>query len=106
MVDVTFRAIAEPTRREILRLVLGMERSSGEIASYFDVTRAAISQHLGVLAAAGLVSVRREGTRRLYRARPNGLEELRKYLEEFLNNSAQAWMGRVVPFFGDVQASL
>lgn len=102
MVDVTFRAIAEPTRREILRLVLGMERSSGEIASYFDVTRAAISQHLGVLAAAGLVSVRREGTRRLYRARPNGLEELRKYLEEFweerlkvLAQEAEAEEGRI-----------
>ena len=83
------RAIAEPRRREILRLVQGAERSSGEIAAQFSVTRAAISQHLGVLAAAGLVSVRRDGTRRLYRARPDGLAELRRYLEGFWDDRLQ-----------------
>ena len=83
MIDLVLQAIAEPRRREILRLIQGAELSSGEIATHFDVTRPAISQHLQVLASAGLVSVRREGTRRLYQARPEGLGELRRFLEEF-----------------------
>lgn len=81
--DTALRAIAEPRRRDILRLVMDRELSSGEIASRFEVTRPAISQHLRVLEEAALVTVRREGTRRLYRARPEGLAELRKYLEEY-----------------------
>lgn len=76
-------AIAEPRRREILRLVRERELSSGEIAANFDVTRPAISQHLGVLKQAGLLSERREGTKRLYRARPQGLAGLREFLDEF-----------------------
>jgi DNA-binding transcriptional ArsR family regulator len=83
MIDIVLQAIAEPRRREILQLIRTIERSSGEIAAHFDVTRPAISQHLQVLAAAGLVSVRQEGTRRLYQARPEGLAELRQFLEEF-----------------------
>jgi DNA-binding transcriptional ArsR family regulator len=81
--DLVLHAIAEPHRRQILRLLQGRELSSGEIAGHFRVTRPAISQHLGVLAAAGLVSVRRDGTRRLYRTRPEGLDELRSFLEVF-----------------------
>src|SRR5438105_13769855 len=81
--DTALRAIAEPRRREILQLVLADELSSGEIAAHFEVTRPAISQHLGLLEAAGLVSVRRDGTRRLYRARPEGLDEVRLFLAEF-----------------------
>jgi len=77
------QAISEPRRREILQLVKSSELSAGEIASRFDVTRPAISQHLTVLKAAGLVNERREGTRRLYRARPEGLAELRAFLEGF-----------------------
>jgi DNA-binding transcriptional ArsR family regulator len=76
-------AISEPRRREILRLVRGRELSAGEIAARFDVTRPAISQHLTVLKKAGLVTERREGTRRLYRARPEGLAELRSFLDGF-----------------------
>jgi len=87
--DLALRAIVEPRRREILRLVQGTERSSGEIAAQFSVTQAAISQHLGVLAAAGLVLVRRDGTRLLYRARPDGLAELKRYLEEFWDDRLQ-----------------
>ena len=83
MIDSALRAIAEPRRREILRLVHSQERTSGEIAAHFEVTRPAISQHLGVLAAAGLVTVRREGTKRLYRARQERLAELRNFLDEF-----------------------
>ena len=74
--EVALRAIAEPHRRQILRLVWDGELSAGEIASHFEVTRPAISQHLTVLKEAGLVSERRNGTKRLYRARPEGLAEL------------------------------
>ncbi|MGZ6034411.1 MAG: ArsR/SmtB family transcription factor [Myxococcaceae bacterium] len=81
--EAVLDAIAEPRRREILRMVLRKQLSSGEIASRFDVTRSAISQHLRILERVGLVSVERAGTRRLYRARPEGLAGLREYLEEF-----------------------
>ncbi|HLW61552.1 MAG TPA: metalloregulator ArsR/SmtB family transcription factor [bacterium] len=77
------RALAEPRRRVILRLVYDTELSAGQIASHFDVTRPAISQHITVLKHAGLITERRAGTRRLYRARPEGLEELREFLEGF-----------------------
>ena len=83
MMDVVLQAIAEPRRREILMLIRTDELASGEIAAHFDVTRPAISQHLQVLIGAGLVSVRREGTRRLYQARPEGLADLRAFLESF-----------------------
>ena len=83
MLESAFRAIAEPRRRDILRLVHQTELSAGEIASHFDVTRPAISQHLKVLEAAGILSVRREGTRRLYQTRPEGLAELRAFLDDF-----------------------
>jgi DNA-binding transcriptional ArsR family regulator len=83
MIDSAVRAIAEPRRREILSLVREHELSAGEIASRFDVTRPAISQHLTVLRAAGLLSERRDGTRRLYRARPEGMAELREFLDDF-----------------------
>jgi DNA-binding transcriptional ArsR family regulator len=73
---VALRALVEPRRRSILRLVSHDELSAGEIASAFDVTRPAVSQHLTVLKDAGLLTERREGTRRLYRARPEGLEPL------------------------------
>ena len=62
------RILAEPRRRDILRLVWDSERTAGDIASAFDVTFGAVSQHLGVLRRAGLVVVRRDGTRRFYRA--------------------------------------
>ncbi|MGH7527606.1 MAG: ArsR/SmtB family transcription factor [Gemmatimonadales bacterium] len=77
------RALAEPRRVNILRLVRGRELSAGEIAAHFEVTRPAVSQHLRVLAEAGLLEERRSGTRRLYRLRPEGLVELRRFLDEF-----------------------
>jgi DNA-binding transcriptional ArsR family regulator len=81
--EAALRAIAEPRRRVILELVRERELSAGEIASHFAVTRPAISQHLGVLKEAGLVDERRDGTRRLYRARPRGLAELKAFLDSF-----------------------
>jgi DNA-binding transcriptional ArsR family regulator len=81
--EAALKAIAEPRRRAILRLVWDAERSAGEIADHFDVTRSAISQHLRVLREADLVTERRQGTHRFYRANPKGLEELRTFLEGF-----------------------
>ncbi len=78
---------AEPRRRNILRLVLARELPAGEIAARFDVSAAAISQHLRVLREAGLIHERREGTRRLYRARPEGLESVRTYVQRFWSES-------------------
>ena len=81
--DAALRAIAEPRRREILRLVWHEERSVGDIASHFDVTRPAISQHLRVLEDAGLVTLRRDGRRSIYRAKRGAMQELRAYLGAF-----------------------
>jgi DNA-binding transcriptional ArsR family regulator len=89
-VEAALRAIAEPRRRQILELVREHELSAGEIASQFDVTRPAISQHLGVLKEAGLVDERRNGTRRLYRARPQGLAELKAFLDGFWDARLEA----------------
>jgi DNA-binding transcriptional ArsR family regulator len=86
--EAVLRAIAEPRRRAILHLVQDAELTAGEIAARFEVSRPAISQHLTVLKDAGLIAERRAGTRRLYRARPEGLAELRAYLDGF-------WDGRL-----------
>ncbi|WP_328306168.1 ArsR/SmtB family transcription factor [Actinomycetospora sp. NBC_00405] len=80
--DRALRALAEPRRRAILQLVAHDELAAGEIAAAFDVTRPAVSQHLTVLKEAGLLTERREGTRRLYGARPEGLAELREMLDD------------------------
>ena len=81
--DATLHAIAEPRRREILGLIATSELSAGQIAGHFDVTRPAISQHLAVLRTAGLVFERQAGTRRFYRARPEGLADVRAWLDSF-----------------------
>jgi DNA-binding transcriptional ArsR family regulator len=79
-----FEAVAQPKRREILRLLAAGERSAGDVASRFAVTQPAISQHLKVLKDAGLVSERRDGTRRLYRVRAEGLADLHDFLADVL----------------------
>ncbi len=86
--EAALKAIAEPNRRRILQLVWDEELSAGEIASHFDVSRPAVSQHLTVLKEAGLVNERRNGTRRLYRADQTGLADLRSFLDDF-------WAGRL-----------
>lgn len=83
MSDQVFHAIADERRRNILRLIQSGELSAGEIAQHFDVTQPAISQHLKILVEAQLVTMRRQGTRRLYRARPEGLAEIREFLDSF-----------------------
>src|SRR5438477_2073812 len=85
-VQAVIEAIVEPRRQEILRLVRDEEMTAGRIAAHFDVTRQAISQHLRVLHGAGLVSERRDGARRIYRVRPEGLIELRAFLDDFWSN--------------------
>jgi DNA-binding transcriptional ArsR family regulator len=83
-VDAALKALAEPRRREILRLVWGKELSATDIASHFgEVTRSAVSQHLGVLREAQLVNERREGTRRLYQANRDEMGRLRTFLDEY-----------------------
>jgi DNA-binding transcriptional ArsR family regulator len=77
----TVKIIAEPRRREILRLCWRTERTAGDLAAAFDVTFGAVSQHLKVLRDADLVTVRRDGTRRYYRANRPGLGPLAAYLE-------------------------
>ncbi len=80
--EAALRALAEPRRQEILRLVRVTPRSVGEIAERVDITQQAVSQHLQVLKDAGLVAVRQDGTRRLYAIRPEGLESLDQFLAE------------------------
>jgi DNA-binding transcriptional ArsR family regulator len=85
-VDV-LQVVAEPRRREILRLVWDAELSAGEIAGRFDVSFPAVSQHLAVLKDANLVSVRADGRRRLYKANPSELGALRPALERMWSSS-------------------
>jgi DNA-binding transcriptional ArsR family regulator len=89
-VEAALKAIAGPRRRQILQLVRDDELSAGEIAAHFDVTRPAVSQHLSVLKEAGLVNERRNGTRRLYSARPEGLVELKAFLDAFWGERFEA----------------
>jgi len=88
--EAALKAIAAPRRRQILTLVRDDELTAGEIASHFDVTRPAVSQHLSVLKEAGLVSERRNGTRRLYRVRPEGLVDLKAFLDDFWDARLEA----------------
>jgi DNA-binding transcriptional ArsR family regulator len=87
--DEALRALAEPRRRAILRLVAHSELAAGEIAGYFEVTRTAVSQHLTVLKNAGLLTERKVATRRLYRARPEGLAGLRLFLDQMWASSLE-----------------
>ena len=87
--DEALRALAEPRRRAILRLVARDELAAGEIAAAFEVTRTAVSQHLTVLKNAGLLTERRDGTRRLYRARPEGLAGLKQFLDDIWGESLE-----------------
>jgi DNA-binding transcriptional ArsR family regulator len=87
--EAALRALSDPGRRRILTLVRDEEHSAGEIAAEFTVSWPAVSQHLRVLKEAGLVTERREGTRRLYRARPEGLDDVRAFLDEFWDDKLE-----------------
>jgi DNA-binding transcriptional ArsR family regulator len=89
-VQAVLEAVVEPRRREILRLVRSRYHTAGAIAAHFpEVSRPSVSQHLRVLRDAGLLHERREGTRRLYRARVEGLAEVRTFIEEFWDSRLQ-----------------
>lgn len=88
--DAVLRALADPNRRQILRLVRGSELAAGQIAAHFgNVTQQAISQHLRVLERAGLLTERRDGTRRLYMLRVEPLDQVRAVLAEFWPDALQ-----------------
>jgi DNA-binding transcriptional ArsR family regulator len=80
--DAVLRALAEPQRIRILRLVGDRELAAGEIAEHFDITAQAVSQHLRVLKAADVLRERRDGTRRLYSIRPEAIESVHAFLQE------------------------
>ena len=80
---VVLDALGDPTRRQIFESLKTGPRSVGELAAGLPVSRPAVSQHLRVLKEAGLVSDRKEGTRRLYRIDPGGLAGLRDYFDSF-----------------------
>jgi DNA-binding transcriptional ArsR family regulator len=85
--DAVLRVIADPQRRRILTLVRDGELPAGEIAEHFDITPQAVSQHLRVLKDAGVLTERREGTRRLYAIRPEAIDSVRAFLEELWPSS-------------------
>lgn len=78
-----FSAIADPTRRAILDALRRQERSAGDIAALFPVSRPAISRHLRVLRGAGLIRERRESRSRIYRLEPGPLREVERWLDQY-----------------------
>jgi DNA-binding transcriptional ArsR family regulator len=86
-VAIALTALADPTRRLVFESVADRPRAVGELAETLPVSRPAVSQHLKVLKAAGLVLDRAVGTRRIYQLDPDGLDELRGYLDGFWNRS-------------------
>src|SRR5512139_782501 len=90
-----FAALADPTRREIFERLAGEPSAVGELANELPVSRPAVSQHLKVLKEAGLVVDRAVGTRRVYEIDPNGLGELRAWLDRFWGEALEAFKAEV-----------
>ncbi len=88
-------ALGDPTRRAVFERLRSGPKAVGELAAGLPVSRPAVSQHLRVLREAGLVFERREGTRRVYRADPRGLAELRAYFDEFWVHALEAFKDEV-----------
>ena|SRR5690348_238873 len=86
-----FVALADPTRRRIFERIARKPLSVGAIADELPVTRPAVSQHLRILQHAGLVTHERDGTRRLYRLDPRGIEAMRAYLDRFWDRALAAF---------------
>jgi DNA-binding transcriptional ArsR family regulator len=83
-----FEALGDPNRRAIIELLRTGDRSVQELADALPISRPAVSRHLRLLKAAGLVTDRAEGTRRLYRLHDEGIEAVRTYLEEVWGETA------------------
>ncbi|HEX7994950.1 MAG TPA: metalloregulator ArsR/SmtB family transcription factor [Streptosporangiaceae bacterium] len=96
--EAALRALAHPGRRRVLELLAIRERTSGALALECGWTKPAASQQLKVLRKAGLVDVRADGNRRLYRARSEGLAELRAFLDDF-------WLARLAVLEDEIRAS-
>jgi DNA-binding transcriptional ArsR family regulator len=92
--QLVLTALSDPTRREILERLRVEERAVGELAAALPVSRPAVSKHLAVLEAAGLVRHVRSGTRSLYSIDARGLEELRSYLDQFWTDVLVAFADR------------
>jgi DNA-binding transcriptional ArsR family regulator len=88
-------ALGDPTRRSIFEHVSERPRAVGELAALLPVSRPAVSQHLKVLKDAGLVTDRRDGTRRIYQLDLTGIEELRSYLDRFWNRALASFQETV-----------
>src|SRR5882672_4648354 len=86
-----FSALGDPTRRLVFERLAKRPMSVGRLASGLAVTRPAVSQHLKVLKEAGLVIDKEEGTRRIYRIDPKGVEVMRNYLDRFWDRSLAAF---------------
>lgn len=95
--EQAFDALGDPTRRLVFKRLHRGERSVREIADGMDVSRPAVSQHLKVLKAAGLVVVRVEGTRRIYGVDTRGIEALRSWLDEFWDEALVAFKQAAEP---------
>lgn len=89
--QLAIEALADPTRRAVFERLRRGPQPVGRIAAGLTVSRPAVSQHLRVLEGAGLVSARREGTRRIYRVELRGIEELRSYLDRFWTDVLDAF---------------
>jgi DNA-binding transcriptional ArsR family regulator len=88
---ITFTALADPTRRQIVEMLAAGERTAGDIARQFDVSAPAISQHLKVLRQARLVRVRAEAQRRIYMLDAEGIGEI----DAWLRDIRRFWSGRL-----------
>ena len=88
---VSFAALGDATRLQIFERLALQPSSVGKLSEHMAVTRPAVSQHLKVLKDAGLVAVSQEGTRRIYRVEPRGVELMRKYLDGFWNQALAAF---------------
>ncbi len=89
-IEKAFEALGDPTRLAIFQRIASRPHSVGEIAGHLPVSRPAVSQHLRVLKQAGLVADVRDGTRRVYEVRPEGIEALRKYFDQLWERNLKA----------------
>lgn len=93
--EIVLHALADPTRRAIFEALRAAPRSVGELAAEQPVSRPAVSQHLRVLEEADLVAVEPRGTRRVYSVRADGLEALRRYLDEFWSDILDGYRAEI-----------
>jgi DNA-binding transcriptional ArsR family regulator len=93
--NLAFKALADATRREVFERLAAGPKAVGELADELPVSRPAVSQHLKALKEAGLVSERRDGTRRVYQIDPNGLGEVRAWLDRFWDTALAAFQTEV-----------